>query len=156
MLMSCLSVNVYLVGAVSCLVPMYQSECSPKSLRGAIVGLYQLAITIGALLAAIVLNATKDEQSHTSWRVSAPLTPYLRSSVRSAVVHHAGYRYRLPLPSNSHGPLSSLEACCTCLNRPDICFTKDARKPLAKLFLGLYSTAPIPPKLMQSVLRSRS
>ncbi|KAF8887271.1 general substrate transporter [Gymnopilus junonius] len=48
------------VGLVSCLVPMYQSECSPKSMRGAIVGLYQLAITIGALLAAIVLNATKD------------------------------------------------------------------------------------------------
>lgn len=56
------------VGLVSCLVPMYQSECAPKSIRGLIVGLYQLAITIGALLAAIVLNATKDEQSHSSWR----------------------------------------------------------------------------------------
>jgi len=56
------------VGLVSCLIPMYQSECAPKRLRGAIVGLYQLAITIGALLAAIVLNATKNEQSHTSWR----------------------------------------------------------------------------------------
>ncbi|KAJ7667077.1 monosaccharide importer [Mycena rosella] len=56
------------VGLVSCLVPMYQSECSPKSIRGLIVGLYQLAITIGALLAAIVLNATKDEQSHAAWR----------------------------------------------------------------------------------------
>ncbi|KAF8325905.1 general substrate transporter, partial [Cantharellus anzutake] len=56
------------VGAVSCLVPMYQSECSPKKLRGFIVGLYQFAISIGALLAAIVLNATKDENSHSSWR----------------------------------------------------------------------------------------
>ncbi|KAJ7661540.1 monosaccharide importer [Mycena polygramma] len=56
------------VGLVSCLVPMYQSECSPKNIRGLIVGLYQLAITIGALLAAIVLNATKDEQSHSAWR----------------------------------------------------------------------------------------
>ncbi|KAJ7735116.1 monosaccharide importer [Mycena maculata] len=56
------------VGLVSCLVPMYQSECSPKNIRGLIVGLYQLAITIGALLAAIVLNATKDELSHSSWR----------------------------------------------------------------------------------------
>ncbi|KAH9482121.1 Major facilitator-type transporter ecdD [Psilocybe cubensis] len=56
------------VGIVSCLVPMYQSECAPKSIRGLIVGAYQLAITIGALLAAIVLNATKDEQSHSSWR----------------------------------------------------------------------------------------
>ncbi|RDB19992.1 putative glucose transporter rco-3 [Hypsizygus marmoreus] len=56
------------VGLVSCLVPMYQSECSPKSVRGLIVGLYQLAITIGALLAAIVLNATKEQQSHSAWR----------------------------------------------------------------------------------------
>ncbi|KAG6852754.1 hypothetical protein C0991_009332 [Blastosporella zonata] len=56
------------VGLVSCLVPMYQSECAPKSMRGLIVGLYQLTITIGALLAAIVLNATKNQQSHSSWR----------------------------------------------------------------------------------------
>jgi len=56
------------VGLVSCLVPMYQSECAPKSIRGLIVGLYQLAITIGALLAAIVLNSTKDINSHRSWR----------------------------------------------------------------------------------------
>jgi len=56
------------VGLVSCLVPMYQSECAPKSMRGFIVGLYQLAITIGALLAAIVLNATQNEKSHSAWR----------------------------------------------------------------------------------------
>jgi len=56
------------VGLVSCLVPMYQSECAPKSIRGLIVGLYQLAITIGALLAAIVLNATHHRENHSSWR----------------------------------------------------------------------------------------
>ncbi|KAG2360202.1 monosaccharide importer [Suillus spraguei] len=56
------------VGLLSCLIPMYQSECAPKSLRGMIVGLYQVAIGIGALLAAIVLNATKDELSHRAWR----------------------------------------------------------------------------------------
>ncbi|KAJ7064734.1 monosaccharide importer [Mycena amicta] len=57
------------VGLVSCLVPMYQSECAPKSLRGLIVGMYQLAITIGALISAIVLNATKNFDSHSSWRI---------------------------------------------------------------------------------------
>ncbi|KAF9515075.1 hypothetical protein BS47DRAFT_1381619 [Hydnum rufescens UP504] len=56
------------VGAVSCLVPMYQSECAPKKIRGLIVGLYQLAITFGALFAAIVLNATKNQLSHSAWR----------------------------------------------------------------------------------------
>ncbi|KAJ7717619.1 monosaccharide importer [Mycena maculata] len=57
------------VGLISCLVPMYQSECAPKNIRGLIVGLYQLAITIGALLAAIVLNATKDFDDHSAWRI---------------------------------------------------------------------------------------
>jgi len=57
------------VGLVSCLVPMYQSECAPKSLRGLIVGLYQLAITIGALLSAVVVNATQDRLDHSSWRI---------------------------------------------------------------------------------------
>ena len=61
------------VGLVSCLVPMYQSECAPKSLRGFIVGLYQLAITIGALLAAIVLNATQHRNDHSAWRIPIAL-----------------------------------------------------------------------------------
>jgi len=68
------------VGLVSCLVPMYQSECAPKKLRGLIVGLYQLAITVGALLSAIVLNSTKNRQNHL----------------------HGEF----PSPSNSYGPLS--------------------------------------------------
>jgi SP family sugar:H+ symporter-like MFS transporter len=57
------------VGLVSCLVPMYQSECSPQWLRGAIVSCYQWAITIGLLLAAIVNNATKDRADHSSYRI---------------------------------------------------------------------------------------
>jgi sugar porter (SP) family MFS transporter len=57
------------VGVVSCLVPMYQSECAPKRLRGLIVGMYQLAITIGSLLSAIVLNATKNNNNHSAWRI---------------------------------------------------------------------------------------
>jgi MFS family permease len=32
------------VGMVSCLVPMYQAECSPKWIRGAVVSCYQWAI----------------------------------------------------------------------------------------------------------------
>lgn len=57
------------VGLVSCLVPMYQSECAPKWIRGAIVALYQWAITIGLLLAACVNQGTKDRQDHSSWRI---------------------------------------------------------------------------------------
>jgi len=41
------------VGLLSAQVPMYQSETSPKWIRGTIVGCYQLAITIGLLIAAV-------------------------------------------------------------------------------------------------------
>ncbi|KAI0794026.1 MFS monosaccharide transporter [Fomes fomentarius] len=57
------------VGLVSTLVPMYQSECSPKWIRGAVVAGYQWAITIGLLLASVLNNATKDRQNHTAWRI---------------------------------------------------------------------------------------
>lgn len=50
-------------------VPMYQSETSPKWIRGTIVGAYQLAITIGLFLAAIVNNSTKNRNDSGSYRI---------------------------------------------------------------------------------------
>jgi len=57
------------VGLLSAQIPLYQSETAPKWIRGAIVGAYQLAITIGLLLAAIVDYATKDRQDTGSYRI---------------------------------------------------------------------------------------
>ncbi|KXN87454.1 putative glucose transporter rco-3, partial [Leucoagaricus sp. SymC.cos] len=57
------------VGLVSCLIPMYQSECSPKWIRGAVVSLYQWAITIGLLIAAVVNNGTKDRVGNSAWQI---------------------------------------------------------------------------------------
>jgi len=57
------------VGMLSAIVPLYQSETAPKWIRGAIVGAYQLAITIGLLLAAIVDYATKDRNDTGSYRI---------------------------------------------------------------------------------------
>jgi SP family sugar:H+ symporter-like MFS transporter len=57
------------VGLVSTLVPMYQSECAPKWIRGAVVSGYQWAITIGLLLANVVNNSTKDNANHSSYRI---------------------------------------------------------------------------------------
>ncbi|MCJ1255430.1 High-affinity glucose transporter rgt2 [Lignoscripta atroalba] len=57
------------VGLISALIPLYQSETSPKWIRGTIVGCYQLAITIGLLLAAVVNNSTKDRQDTGSYRI---------------------------------------------------------------------------------------
>ncbi|KAF1942086.1 glucose transporter-like protein [Clathrospora elynae] len=59
----------YGVGLISALIPMYQSETAPKWIRGTIVGAYQLAITIGLLLAAIVNNSTKNRHDSGSYRI---------------------------------------------------------------------------------------
>ena len=57
------------VGLISSLVPLYQSETAPKWIRGAIVGAYQFAITIGLLLAAVVNNATARRDDSGSYRI---------------------------------------------------------------------------------------
>jgi SP family sugar:H+ symporter-like MFS transporter len=57
------------VGLLSATIPLYQSETAPKWIRGTIVGCYQWAITIGLLLAAIVLNSTKNRNDTGSYRI---------------------------------------------------------------------------------------
>ncbi len=54
-------------------VPLYQSETAPKWIRGTIVGCYQLAITIGLFLAAIVNNATGGRQDTGCYRIPVAL-----------------------------------------------------------------------------------
>lgn len=57
------------VGMISSLCPLYQGETSPKKIRGLVVGLYQWAITIGILIAAIVNNSMQAvEKSDKGWR----------------------------------------------------------------------------------------
>lgn len=57
------------VGLLSATIPLYQSETAPKWIRGTIVGAYQLAITFGLLLAAIVNNSTKDRMDTGCYRI---------------------------------------------------------------------------------------
>ncbi|KAI2640195.1 high-affinity glucose transporter RGT2 [Xylaria nigripes] len=57
------------VGLVSALIPLYQSETAPKWIRGAIVGAYQFAITVGLLLASVVNNATQNRNDTGSYRI---------------------------------------------------------------------------------------
>ncbi|KAI9840555.1 MAG: High-affinity glucose transporter rgt2 [Sclerophora amabilis] len=57
------------VGLISALVPLYQSETAPKWIRGTVVGCYQLAITIGLLLASIVNNSTEGRNDTGSYRI---------------------------------------------------------------------------------------
>lgn len=57
------------VGLISALVPLYQSETAPKWIRGTVVGSYQLAITIGLLIAAIVDKSTGSRNDTGSYRI---------------------------------------------------------------------------------------
>jgi len=62
------------VGALSAAVPLFQSECAPKAIRGSLVGTYQLAITAGILLAACVnLGTNTLNPSSASWRIPVGL-----------------------------------------------------------------------------------
>lgn len=57
------------IGLLSCMVPMYQSECSPKWCRGAVISFYQWFITIGILLGAVINNATHVVDNHAAYRI---------------------------------------------------------------------------------------
>jgi SP family sugar:H+ symporter-like MFS transporter len=57
------------VGLISVLIPLYQSECSPKWIRGTIVSAYQFFLTFGLLLAAVVNNATHARNDSGSYRI---------------------------------------------------------------------------------------
>lgn len=58
------------IGALSTVVPMYQSESTPKRIRGATVSSYQLLITLGIWTAYMVNYGTeKDYTNSAQWRI---------------------------------------------------------------------------------------
>jgi SP family sugar:H+ symporter-like MFS transporter len=58
------------IGALSTVVPMYQSESIPKRIRGAAVSSYQLFITLGIWTAYMVNYGTVDGYSNSAqWRI---------------------------------------------------------------------------------------
>ncbi|KAK0753836.1 general substrate transporter [Schizothecium vesticola] len=57
------------VGTVSVLVPLYQSEMAPKWVRGTLVCAYQLSITFGLLIAAVVNILTKAIDGAAAYRI---------------------------------------------------------------------------------------
>ncbi|KAK3330084.1 putative glucose transporter rco-3 [Apodospora peruviana] len=57
------------VGAVSVLVPLYQSEMAPKWVRGTLVCAYQLSITMGLLLASVVNILTYSIPTAAAYRI---------------------------------------------------------------------------------------
>ena len=59
------------IGNLSIGVPMFQSECSPREIRGAVVASYQLMITFGILVANIINYLVRPyaDDSSFSWRL---------------------------------------------------------------------------------------
>lgn len=60
------------VGVLSIGVPMFQSECCPREIRGAVVASYQLMITIGILISNIINYGVRDnpgDDTDASWRI---------------------------------------------------------------------------------------
>ncbi|CAI4214684.1 unnamed protein product [Parascedosporium putredinis] len=57
------------VGFESAIVILYMSEICPRKVRGALVAGYQFCITIGIMLAAIVVYATKERSDTGAYRI---------------------------------------------------------------------------------------
>jgi SP family sugar:H+ symporter-like MFS transporter len=62
------------IGALSVVVPMYQSESTPAVIRGVIVSSYQLLITMGIWTAEMVNWGTETRPNSAAWRIPNGLT----------------------------------------------------------------------------------
>ncbi|KAF6805894.1 Hexose transporter 2 [Colletotrichum sojae] len=62
-------VNGVGIGALSVVVPMYQSESTPAIIRGVIVSTYQLFITLGIWTAEMINWGTNHKAGSASWRI---------------------------------------------------------------------------------------
>lgn len=58
------------VGALSSVVPMYQSESAPRQVRGAMVSAFQLFVAFGIFISYIVNFGTQRIDSAASWRIT--------------------------------------------------------------------------------------
>ncbi|KAL2815658.1 general substrate transporter [Aspergillus granulosus] len=58
------------VGALSSVVPMYQSEASPRQVRGAMISAFQLFVAFGIFISYIINFGTESIHSTASWRIT--------------------------------------------------------------------------------------
>lgn len=63
------------VGSVSVLSPMYVAEVAPPKIRGTLITIYQLAITMGILAAYLINFALHDVENNWRWMFSTGLIP---------------------------------------------------------------------------------
>ncbi|RHZ51412.1 hypothetical protein CDV55_103121 [Aspergillus turcosus] len=58
------------VGALSSIVPMYQSESAPRQVRGAMVSAFQLFVAFGIFISYLINFGTETIESTASWRIT--------------------------------------------------------------------------------------
>lgn len=58
------------VGALSTVVPMYQSESAPRQVRGAMVSAFQLFVAFGIFISYLINFGTESIASTASWRIT--------------------------------------------------------------------------------------
>ncbi|KAG2413586.1 hypothetical protein HFD88_002775 [Aspergillus terreus] len=58
------------VGALSSVVPMYQSESAPRQVRGAMVSAFQLFVAFGIFISYLINFGTETINSTASWRIT--------------------------------------------------------------------------------------
>ncbi|MCK4746181.1 MAG: sugar porter family MFS transporter, partial [Bacteroidales bacterium] len=63
------------VGAVSVLSPMYVAEVAPSKIRGTLITIYQLAITMGILISYLVNYGLHDVDNNWRWMFATGLIP---------------------------------------------------------------------------------
>lgn len=63
------------VGAVSVLSPMYVAEIAPSKIRGILITIYQLAITLGILISYVVNYGLHDVDNNWRWMFATGLLP---------------------------------------------------------------------------------
>ncbi len=63
------------VGAVSVLSPMYVAEVAPPKIRGTLITIYQLAITLGILVSYLVNYALHEVDNNWRWMFATGLLP---------------------------------------------------------------------------------
>jgi hypothetical protein len=93
------------VGSLSMIVPMYNAEIAPPEVRGALVGLQQLSITLGIMISfwidygtvSLVLDVAcskkPNQVDRTSWvepvAVSTTLPGFFRSAYNSSLLFYS-------------------------------------------------------------------
>lgn len=58
------------IGALSSVVPMYQSEAAPRQVRGAMISAFQLFVAFGIFISYIINYGTETINSTASWRIT--------------------------------------------------------------------------------------